>query len=87
MTLRYAAVTQEKVRTEYFAALKRMKEGFAVDLPLEEGTKENDYQRSLSELSLIIKKRASSKGLSANKVLHLKKRIERLKKDVAIVLN
>jgi site-specific recombinase XerD len=87
MTLRYAAVTQEKVRNEYFAALTRMKTGFPVDdLPAETNQVENDYEVLLSDLVLKLKKRAPVKGLSTNKLLHLTKRINRLKKDVQTIL-
>jgi hypothetical protein len=86
MTLRYAAVTQEKVRIEYFAALERMKNNFSVDVsptPKQEGT---DYNLIFFDLSLELRKRAPIKGFSNNKVNHLIKRVNRLKKEVQNIL-
>jgi hypothetical protein len=87
MTLRYAAVTQEKVRSEYFAALARMKESLPVDDKTGEGIQaESNYEIILSDLILKLKRRAPVKGISGNKLLHLTKRINRLKKDVQSIL-
>ncbi|MFN8792316.1 MAG: tyrosine-type recombinase/integrase [Bdellovibrionales bacterium] len=83
MTLRYAAVTQEKVRTEYFAALQRMKEG----LPKEESLfqvsfGDADYNVIFSDLVLKIKKNGPRRGFSENHLKHLIKRVRRLKDEL-----
>jgi len=87
MTLRYAAITQEKLRSEYFSALKRMKEG----LPSEESLFEQkddakNYNVILSDLILQLKKNATKKGISQNQLLHLTKRVRRLKDDIKSII-
>lgn len=87
MTLRYAAVTQEKVRIEYFSALKRMKEGFPDEESLFEPKDESkNYNVILSDLVLQLKKNAFKKGISQNQLLHLIKRVRRLKDDIKRII-
>lgn len=83
MTLRYAAVTQEKVRTEYFAALEKMKQTLRADAsPLEEPVNRGNYTRILADLVLELRKKAPGKGVSKNQIFHLTKRIQRLSNEI-----
>ena len=87
MTLRYAAVTQEKVRTEYFAALQRMKEGLPKEEALfEVDQREADYNVVLTDLILRIKKNGPRKGISDNQLKHLTKRVRRLKDELKQII-
>ncbi len=87
MTLNYAAVTQEKVREEYFAAMSRLKDHIHIDktAPTREPNEIN-YSDILKDLTLEIKKRGPLKELPPKRLLHLTKRIDRLKKDLEVVL-
>jgi site-specific recombinase XerD len=88
MTLRYAAVTQVKVREEYFAALKRMKNSFPSEEPPPSNELGNpDYIEMLKHLNLEVQKLGPAKGIAPKRLLHLTKRISRLKKDLETVLN
>lgn len=87
MTLRYAAVTQEKVRTEYFSALKRMKEALPTEeslLEKKEDTK--NYNLILSDLVRHLQKNGINKGISQKQLLHLVKRVRRLKEDIKKII-
>jgi hypothetical protein len=87
MTLRYAAVTQEKVRSEYFQALKRMKEGSPAEEALFGSTaNDQDYNVMLSDLISKLKKNAPKAGVSSNKLEHIIKRVRRLKDDIQSII-
>jgi len=87
MTLRYASVTQEKVRQEYFAAMDRMKDQFVDARSASDNVSTDiDYSEIFKDLGLEMKKHGPVKGLSPTKISSLSKRIERLRKEVEKVL-
>jgi len=88
MTLRYAEVTQEKVRTEYYAALKKLEEQQSFQESILEGisSDEPDFDRSLRDLILEIKKQAKARSISDCHVRQVTKRVNLLRKEIESIL-
>ena len=88
MTLRYAAVTQEKVREEYFAAIKRLEEEssyhgqiLAAVIP-----SETSYSKMLRDLTLELRRQAKNRKLPDARYDHLHRRIAKLRKEIQSII-
>lgn len=84
MTLRYAAVTQEKLREEYFAALKRLEDQNMYQEQILSNVLpgETNFSRMLQDLTLELRRQMKAKRLPSSHHEHLKRRIALLRKEI-----
>lgn len=82
MTLRYAQVTQETIRKEYYAAIEKTKEQYEIHTPYEEEIA--DPLSSLNDLIKLVEKKRQElpDPKSDNRKLQLLKRLRRLEDDL-----
>ena len=89
MTLRYAEVTQEKVRGEYFEALKRLEneEKYQSHILAKILPDHADYKQLLNDLLLELKKQIKDKDKNQSNYALILKRIKSLKSEIETILN
>ena len=88
MTLRYAAVTQETIRKEYFAALEKIKNQYSYQENQRQSPIPTNYLLILNDLALSIKKYGrTNPKVSPKQLSCLIKRISRLQSDIDQILS